>query len=109
MGDRVFLGGDFVGNVSVGEVGFLVEDGGGVLIGEVEGDLGGEVGGKTIGIFGGDGGMDGSSTSIAVGLTLGEPSMTSGSFGVVTSGFSILNKTIFVFLDEEEDFSVASS
>ena len=79
MGEGVFLGGDFVDDVSVGEVAFLVEDDGGVLISEVDEDLGGEVDRETDGRFGGEGGVDDSSSSMVVWPTSGKSSMTSGS------------------------------
>lgn len=103
MGEGVFLGGYFFGDVSFGEVSFLVGEGGGVLLGEVNGDLGGEVDDETDVVFEGDGGGDGSSSLMVVGMTLVESSMTSGSSWLVTSGFGISNRTVLGFLNEEVD------
>lgn len=79
LGDGAFLGKDFSGVVSIGGVGSFVEDDGGVCVNETDEDLGGDVIGETDGVFEGDGGVDGSFSSMDVGLTLGESSMTSSS------------------------------
>ena len=108
LGDGVFLGGDFSGVVSVRVVGSSIRDGGGVCVGETEGDMGGDIVGETDGYFEGDGGVDGSSSSMVVGLTLGETPMTSVSSKLVILGFGMLNHTILGFLLDEVVSVIAS-
>ena len=91
LDDGVFLGGDFSDVVSIRGFGSLVGDGGGVCIEEIDEDLGGDVVGETDMVFEGDGGVDGSSSSMVVGLTLGESSMTCVSYRLVTLGFGMSN------------------
>lgn len=52
--------------------------------------------------------MDGSSSSMVVGLTLGESLMTFGSSRLVTLGSSISNQTVLGFFADEDAFDVAS-
>ena len=79
LGDGVFLGENFFGAISVRGVCSFIRDGGGVCISETDRELGGDVVRDTGGVFEGDGGVDGSSPSMAMGLTLGESLMTLGS------------------------------
>ena len=104
LGDGVFLGGDFSNVVSVRGFGSFIRDGGGVCVG----DLGGDMLGETDEVFEGDGKVDGSSSSMVVGLTLRESLMTSGSSKLVTLGFGMSNQTVLGFLLDEVVSSVAS-
>ena len=104
-----FLGdGDFFSVVFVRGFGSFIRDGGGACVGETDEDLGGDVVGETDGVFEGDGGVDGSSSSMVVGLTLGESLMTSGSSRLVTLGFDMSNWTVLGFFADEAASNVAS-
>ena len=101
MGDEVFLVKDFSDSISIRGFGSFIGEGGGVCVGETDGDLGGVDVGEIDGVFEGEGGVDGSSSSTVVGLTLGESSMTSGSSMLVTVGFRMSKHIVFVFLLDE--------
>lgn len=102
LGDGVFLVRvlvrHFSGSVFVGGLGSFMRQGGGVCVSETDEDLGGNEVGEIDGVFEGEGGVEGSSSSIVVGLTLGVSSMTSGSSMLVTAGFGMSKWTVFGFL-----------
>ena len=55
-----------------------------------------------------DGGVAGSSSSIGVGLTFGESSMTSGSCKLVPEGFGMSKRMLFNFLLDEAITAITS-